>query len=391
MKFEVKESLFQQVARRMGRGGMHFDLSLVKNIAIQAVCIGVLSSWPAFGQTMENPRAIDKALHNLPDLPGAEQGAPGHFSLDQESAIVGYDSRFRKWGAKLDEYSYLSPSLTLDYGMLLTSKIGAGATITRHTGYSDILVNGVYAPKKNVRMRFASGQLRASGDYVSAFGGQPHAILQNSYLIDVKKNAGTGKLLSDFGLTAYTVRANGEDQRADYTDLSALEDDMLNAGEVDSTALATGRLDAYMLNLGLQPTPYSRIELRRERSRLTYRFANGGRGDDYRDVNHIKFSQHFNNCARFQGRYSAGADFDRLDLSLAKQRWSVNLTRAVDSSVRDASIQLGYAIPLGRSRGGSADCDARLATARAFGPLVDATVARPNQLPREPLLEAIPY
>jgi hypothetical protein len=373
----------------------HFSFYHVKNIAIKSLWIGVLTSWIHTGHAIEDTTPTDKTLHNLPDLPGADEAAPGHFLLDEQSAEFGYDSRFRKWGAKLDEYSYLNPSFTLDYGMLLTSKFGAGASLTRHIGYSEVLVNGVYAPKRNLRIRLANGQLRTSNDYVSASGGPSNAILQNSYLVDVRRKAGNGRMLPDFGLTAYSVRANGSDPTAEYaenrSDLSALTDDgMLDAVDVDSSSLAAGRLDGYMLNLGLQPTPHSRLELRRERTHLRYHFGDGNGGDEYRDVNHIRYSQYFSNCARLQGRYSSTENFNRLDLKLAKNRWSVNLSQALDSDSRDTAIQVAYAIPLGRSRGGSRDCGSRLATARAFEPLVDATVAWPDQLPRAPLAESIP-
>lgn len=374
----------------MSRSDMHFSFSRVKEFVFRSPGIAALMIWSCAGHAAEGAKPLARVSYSLPDLPGANEAAPVHFSLDEQSAELGYDSRSRKWGAKLDEYSYLNPSLALDYGTLLTSKFGAGAMLTRHSGYSELLVNGVYAPKRNLRIKLASGQLRTSSDYVAVSESQSNAILQNSYLVDVKRNSVSGRLLSDFGLTAYTVRANGGDYAADYTDTPALaDDDMLDANDFDASALAAGRLDGYTLNLGLQPAWHSRIELRRERSHLTYHFGNGGRGGDFRDVNRIKYSQYFNNCAQFQGRYSATANSDRLDLKLAKNRWSINLWRAVDSGSRDTAVQVGYAIPLGRSRGGSSDCGARRATARAFGPLVDATVARPNQLPREPLAEAL--
>lgn len=366
---------------------MRFTISSAEENAIRAVCVGLLSLCPLAGQAM----AVASPLQNLPDLPVSDT-APGWFSLDEQSAELGYDGSFQKWGAKLDEYSYLNPSLTLDYGMLLTSRFGAGAAVTHHNGYSELLVNGVYAPKRNLRIKMASSQMRtSSADYSSP--AQSSGILQDSYLLDLRRNSSSGKLLSDVGLTAYTVRARGENGGADYPDLSALEGGgMVDAVDVSSSTLRAGRLDGYTLNLGLQPTLYSRIELRRERSRLTYHFDDGNRGDDYRDANRISYSQYFNNCSRFQGRYSNAADADRLDLSLAKNSWSVGLSRALDSSSRDTALQIAYAIPLGRPQSGSSgDCSAQIAKPRVFEPLVEATTARPRQLPRESLAGAIAY
>jgi hypothetical protein len=364
---------------------MHLTISSAEEKAIRVFCIGLLTLWPFAGQAMP----VASYSQNLPDLPAADT-APGYFSLDEQSAEVGYDSRFQKWGAKLDEYSYLDPSLTLDYGMVLSSKFGVGATVTGHSGYSELLVNGVYAPRRNLRIKIASSQMRTSSEeYPSA--GQSNGILQDSYLVDFKRNSSGGKLLSDVGLTAYTVQARGSNRGANYPDLSALEDGMVGAADVSSGTLEAGRLEGYTLNLGLQPTLYSRIELRRERSRLTYHLDDGSRGDDYRDANRISFSQYFYNCSRLQGRYSSAADADRLDLSLAKNNWSVGLSRAFDSSNRNTALQIAYAIPLGRSRAGSGDCGAKLAKPRVFESLVDATTARPRQLPRQPLAEVIAY
>jgi hypothetical protein len=372
----------------MSRGGMLFNYSLAKDIAIKSLCIAAFIPWSCASHAQEATEAHANFSQNLPDLPGADHANPGQFSVDEESVFLGYDGRFSKWGATLDEYSYLNPSLTLDYGMLLTNKFGAGATVTHHNGYSDVLINGVYAPKRNLRLRLAGGQLRTSSDFASAWGYQPSPLLQNSYLVDLKRNAGIGRLVSDFGLTAYTVRANGAGQSSRYSDFSALTDeDMPDSSEIDSDTLAARRLDGYMLNFGLQPTPYSRVELKRERTHLSYRYGDGYQGNEFRDINHVRFSQYLNNCARLQGRYSGAADSQRVDVSLAKNKWSVSVSRAVDYGVPDTAIQIGYAISLGKARSSSGDCGSQLATGRMFGSLVDATVARPIHLPREPLGE----
>jgi hypothetical protein len=352
--------------------------------AVQFITITLLVTWSGISLATDAAARFGAMTDNLPELPGSDQEAPAYFSLDEQSAELVYDTRHHKWGAKVDEYSYLNPSLTFDYGTLLTTRLGAGATLRHHTGYSEVMVNGVYAPKRNLRITVATGQLRTSDAYTAASGVESNATLQNSYLVDVRKNAGSGRLLSDFGITAYTVRAGGDE----YADLSALAgDEML----VDSSALEAGRLDGYTLNLGLQPMPGSRIELRRERTQLTYQFGDGTQGDEFRDVNRIRVTQHFNNCARFQGRYSTTVDSDRLDLKLAQNRWSVNLSHSLDAGSRDTGVQIGYSIPLGRSQGGSGDCDSSVVTVRAFEPLIEAAAARPSQLPAAPLAEEILY
>lgn len=363
---------------------MRSAISIVNGILIKPLrmltvaCCAYASLAPASAMTFE------EIVQHLPDLSESGEAAPGRFDLDEQSVTLGYDSRLEKWSATLDEYANINPSLTVDYGRLLTNRFGAGATLTHQSNYSEVLVNGVYAPKNNVRLRVSGGQLRAFGNGYAMPGHGADTVFQNSYLVDVKKHWTKYKLLSDVGLAAYTVEANVPD----YTNLSALTDtDMRDTSDMASNGLAAGRMNGYLFKLGLQPTDRSRIELRRETGYLVYSSNDGYRSYENLVSHRIKYSQYLRDCTRVQGSYTTNVDSDRLDLGIAKNNWNINLSRALDSGARDTEIQIGYVLPLGRLSHRDRDCGSNLENINLFEPIVDTTIKRPQQFPSELLVK----
>lgn len=321
---------------------------------------------------------LDHVLRALPDLPTVQAEAPGYFDLAGESAEMGYATRVEKWSAKLDQYLDLSPSLTVDYGLLLTNRLSAGGTFRRENAFSEVILNGVYAPQRNVRLRLTGAQLRNAGGFASAVNGD-NAILQNSVLLNARKSWDKYLFLSDLGLTAYSTQANAP---AALTTLAG-----------DDSSLARGRKDGYMLNLGMHPTAHSRVELRREFGHLSYSFGENARYAADLASSRMKYSHYLGNCMRVQGRYSTGSDAERLDLNLARNKWSINLSREQGMD-NNSAIMIGYTVPLG-TRGTQSmhddACSGRPSGAPAFEPIIDASMARPTQLPSAPLPMEMPY
>lgn len=320
--------------------------------------------------------SAEQAPRNLPDLPSADGVKPGHFGLDGEKAELGYASRQRKWGARLDEYQDLERSVTLDYGTLLTDDLGAGAALRRGSDYSDLWVNGVYAPDHDFRVRVAGGQLRAK-DGTSETSGAPSAVQQNSYLLGAKQSWQNG-LLSSIGMTAYAVQANDSARVAASTT-------QVGGFDTDSAELAAGRQQGHVLNLSLQPTARSTLDLSRERNRLTYYALDGSRDDRNLVASRINYSQSFDNCVRLQSGYSTSEDANRLDLSVGRNRWHISVSRVQATDDNGVAVGVGYSVPLGGLPNGGHECASHSPNSRPFKPIIDATVSRPEQFPQDPL------
>jgi hypothetical protein len=337
---------------------------------VKLLCVASLACWTCAGHAEQDAAPADKVTRNLPDLPSAN-GAPGHFELDEQKAALGYSTRLEKWAATVDEYAAGDPSLTVDYGTLLGNSFGAGMTVTQRSAHSEVLVNGIFVPMRNLRIQVAGGQLRGSGDASS--GNASNAVSQSNYLFGVKRIWGEGTLLSDLGLAAYAVQANSQAAAA------------LQTADTGETAL--GKQDGYLLNLGLQPSTRSRIELRHEMGRLVYTLDDSLRSEEYLGTNRIKYSQFFDNCVRLQGRYRSSADADRVDVNIARHNWQFNISRAQESSGSDIAFHIGYSLPLGTSGRNTPDCGGR-PRAPSLEPIVDAAMRRPSQFPHEPLIRS---
>jgi hypothetical protein len=119
-----------------------------------------------------------KPVQRLPNL-YSNIATPGHFRLDDYRAAIGYDERDKKWNAQIDGYLHDYRSLGLNYGTLLSERVGAGVSLTHRHDYSEMLVNGIYAPSKDVRLQISSGQQRSAADPFAS--SDSSGVLQNSY------------------------------------------------------------------------------------------------------------------------------------------------------------------------------------------------------------------
>jgi len=316
---------------------------------------------------------------DLPSLPGADIPTPWHWAVDEESATFAYQTQFEKWEASVDHSSGLGPSLAVDYGVLLTNRLGAGTTFTRDNDYAELVANAVYAHRRNVRFRLSGAQLRTAGDSVlSAFDGTPD-FRQNSYLFSARKYWPENRYVSGLGLALYRVDATPSAPAMLPLELNELDEDR-------PASIAAGKLDGFMLNLGLRPTWESKIELRREFSHIDYRPYPGSLRREFLSSGRVSFQQYFGNCLQLHGGYSAGSDAGRLDLGLAKDNWSLRLSQDFNDADQDTLLQLSISIPLGGKVGESGTCLAQREVAPSFAPIVDAALQRPLQFPREPLI-----
>lgn len=334
-----------------------------------ALCIALAALhadvWPH-----KNGEPLAHVVQRLPDLPGAVDTAPGYFDLDADGAELGYVSRFEKWSARFDRYRDLDPNVAVDYGLLLTNRLSAGGRFTRTDTFSEVVVNGVFAPQKNVRLRLTGAQLRNAGGFSIANGNDGTAVLQNSILLNARKYWNTYLFLSDLGLTAYRSQTAQPPMISD--------------------AAMHGRMDGYMVNLGLRPTARSRIDMRREFSHLSPLFVGDARHAAQRTASRVKYSHYLDHCVRVQGGVSSGPDSGKLDLNIARNNWSVNLSREHPGDADSTAIRIGFALPLDTRPTRSPTCGGATEGAPSFEPIVETSVTRPALLPKEPLFMESP-
>lgn len=345
------------------------EFATVRNlmcILLVASCVAVRAH--QHGDPLDPHDPLGRVVQRLPELPGEDEAPPGYLDIGEDGAEFGYDSRFEKWSASIGQIHEADPDVKLDYGLQLTSKLGAGARFSRHSSFSEVVLNGIFAPQENVRLRLTGAQLREEDGWLLGRGDPRSGVLQNSYMLNARKFWRKYQYLSDLGMTAYSTQASGP-----------LLSQELATWEQDR--LSYGRKDGYMINLGLKPTVHSRLEMRREFSYLSYP------GDASPAVPHlssrVKYSQYLDQCTRVQGGFSTGPESGRVDLNIARNNWSLNLSRERAGDSDNTAIRLGYTIPLGARPSRSGRCAGMTEKSPGFEPIVDASVARPPQLPSE--------
>lgn len=321
------------------------------------------------------PKPGNDIFSQLPDLHGGGMHAPGYFGLARDRAMIGYNSQQEKWDAKLEQYT-VAPALTVDYGRALSRQFGVGGTLTHREEQSEVVVNGIFAPKKNVRFRIAGSQLHSDA------AGSPGitTVQQQGYLLGAKKYWDSYEYLSDLGISAYTVEANAASSSA----VSTLTDpDTLDAGMAGMQLPASGRTDGYQLSLNLRPSADSRLELKHDLSQASYFADAAASRSESQASNRIRYSHFFNDCLQLHGGYASTSSAERFDLTLTRDRWNLHFIREQNDGIGNTTMRIGYSVPLGRLPNTKRQCGS--AGTPRFDSIVNATMKRPAQLPTEPM------
>lgn len=357
--------------------------------AFAALLLGVVTSIPGITAAEESALPSQPDISKtLPELPGDDAAAPGHTDLREKSVSLNYDSLQQKWRASIDEYKSSNPMFIFDYGLRLTDELAAGGRVTHQRESSEVLVNGVYAPRPNLRFTVSGGQLRPNSDYVSESASNGYnAVLQNSYLVDVKKYWSKDSLISDIGLTSYVVEANSKSNPVRQVTNTDSGSDMSDTESMYLDTPALGKKTSVVLNLGLHPTADSRLEWRRERGRLNYYV-----GDDATDRENLmssrfKYSHNIDNCTQLQGRYRSSDNYDRMNLGIERNNWNLSVSRTRDDGVSDTGIQVGYKIPLSGPVSSSTHCKQKPDAGPSFNPILETSTSRPDLFPKDALVK----
>jgi hypothetical protein len=294
--------------------------------------------------------------------------APGRFELDRARVGLGYRTRDEQWGARVDQYQTAKPSVSVDYGRLISESIGVGARANYQGDIAETLISGVLAPDRTVRLGISAGELRDYGacTITASCAGGSHS--QNSYLLSLKKSLGKESFVSGLGVNAFDVADDAIGTQA----MKFLDGERM-----------LGRMRGYALNLTLRPSADSKVDLRSGHSELTYYSRDQQAGREGIAAASIGYTRHFDRCLRFEGRYGTTANAERVDLGLAQGRWNISVSRSGGHEEGDLSVQAGYSIPLGAVRGKQAACGD--SGAQAFAPLVESVIRRPRLVPRTPL------
>ena len=312
----------------------------------------------------------------LPDLPLPQSAQMTRFNANSGGVTLGYADADQGWGALASRSAGTDAALQLTYGSVLSDSLGAGVHLQVRPRQSEVILNGVYDPAKDLRLHLAVGQLRSSNTYQFVYGDYAKSVAQSSYLLDVRKYWAPGSLLRNFGASAY--QAGSRERGAEETLVRA-----------DGTGrLATGTQQGYMLNLSLAPTTYSKLDFGQGMDRTEYAMADGAGSGVGNGVRKASFTQYLDDCLQVRGGYRGNAWTDEVQLDMTRGSWQVGVSRQTlrDGGESSVSVKMGYSIPLGATRT-IATCRSKPRSVTAFAPVFKAVTARPAKLPSTTLAQ----
>jgi hypothetical protein len=325
----------------------------------------------------------------LPDLALPSDLPASRFAMDGKAATIGGDTSDQTWTTRFTYPSRLDAAMNLDYGLRLDPRLTGGANLVYGTRHKELLLNAIYAPQPDLRLKFSSGQLRQTDDFQFASGPHADSVAQRNYSLDVRKYWDQSALLSDISLTAWRAHAN-EPDIDQKTVLRTNDEDTLVY--LDPRLLAAGVQEGYRLNIGVAPLPQTRLELGTGADRLSYDFADGSVTRNDATSRRVKYTQYLDNCSRLQGSYDSNAYSRSFGLSVANGAWSIGASRTLerDNGDNHYALNAGYTIPMGKTSGRANTCASELKNARSYGSMVHNSATRNPNLPAAPLVQVDP-
>lgn len=304
-----------------------------------------------------------------PSLPGEERANPrGAFAVDAGNITIRDRAPHNTLGVRLDGYTAIRPSVAIENGWLLRSDLGVGGTYKFRNDYVDLLVNGVYAPRRDVRIQLSLSQLRSGEGFALPQSRDLITVLQTSYVASIRKLWDKSRVLPETGIAIFTARAADPNKRDTVTQ-----------------QLEMGTLAGYMLNIAARPAYHSRIELGYKSQSLAYDHPLIDALREKQSVRSIDYSRLFDDCSRINGRYSTGAGVNQVNLQFERRGFTIGLLQSRTAQGTDHMIRVGYSQPLGNGGPKHASCSGKPIAPTGLQALVDSTISRSPFLPSQPV------
>jgi hypothetical protein len=304
-----------------------------------------------------------------PSLPGEERANPkGAVNVDAGNITIRDRALHNTLGVRLDGYTAIRPSVAIENGWLLRSDLGIGGTYKFRNDYTDLLFNGVYAPRRDVRIQLSLSQLRSGEGFAMPQSHELITVLQTSYVASLSKLWDKSKVLPETGMSVFTARAADSSK-----------------GNTGAQQLEMGTLAGYMLKFAARPAYHSKIEVGYKSQSTAYDHPLTDVLREKQSVRSIDYSRLFDDCSRINGRLSTGAGVNQLNLQFERRGFTIGLLQSRTAQGTDNVIRVGYSQPLGSGGARHASCSGKAIGPTSLQALVDSTISRSPFLPSQPV------
>lgn len=316
-----------------------------------------------------SPEPVYEMGREPPSLPGEERANPkGAVAVDAGNITIRDRAPHNTLGVRLDGYTAIRPSVAIENGWLLRSDLGVGGAYKFRNDYVDLLFNGVYAPRRDVRIQLSLSQLRSGEGFAVPQSRELITVLQTSYVASISKLWGKSRVLPETGISIFTARAADPSKR-----------------DTGAQQLEMGTLAGYMLNVAARPAYHSRIELGYKSQSTVYDHPLIDVLREKQSVRSIDYSRVFDDCSRINGRYSTGAGANQINLQFERRGFTIGVLQSRTVQGTDNMIRFGYSQPLGSDGPKPASCSGKPIAPTSLQALVDSTISRSPFLPSQPV------
>jgi hypothetical protein len=299
---------------------------------------------------------------DLPDLPEAQDTSLGKINWESESASLGFQNSTERLNASVAYSEANKTAFNLDAGFALSDYFALGANLEVSEGFQEALLTGIFGTPDHLRLRLSVGQQQAQKQFQFTHGDDELGMRQSNYLLNLKKSWARGSVLSELGMTVYATNPSLENP------------DLVSSSDFDSRMSNTKRQGA-IYNISLTPSYFSKLDLglgiKREQGEI------GGPWSEKERESLVQYSQHFTNCLRLSSGYKGSESSRVFNMGIAKDEWSLTVTRTVEQDAAQGNIVLRYAFPLNGSGFKNRSCAQYIVEPKSFTPVLSEAIQRP--------------
>lgn len=303
----------------------------------------------------------------LPELSGGDSESHWGIDISEEGAGLGFKNGKERWAAQVGSTFDGLSSIRVEHLERITDRLALGSSMSHEGSATALLLNSVYAPSKDTRIRLAAAQ-RMEDAAVE----ESSPVSQGSILFGAKKIWRRGPVSN------VAIRMFGSQARQLMSEFSS-------SGDIDAypdgdsrTDTVYSRLQGASIEVGIRPHSHGALRFQYEMNRTSH-YGLGMEIDRLRSSTvKVEYARTLSNCTYLTSQWAAMGNSNAIDVTLARQHWRVQASRTVGN---ESTTRLIFAFVHALEPQSSANVQCgKLEAEPIFEPILEAAGNHPEQL-----------
>ncbi|WP_151633133.1 hypothetical protein [Noviherbaspirillum aerium] len=337
---------------------------------MRACIVAILLSpvWCIAGTDLQHATIPQRIVElRLPELSGGDSESHWGIDISEEGAGLGFKNGKEHWAAQVGSTFDGLSSIRVEHLERVTDRLALGSSISHEEGTTALLLNSVYAPSKDSRIRFEVAQRMEDAPFEDS-----PSVSQESILFGAKRIWRRGPVSN------VAIRLFGGRAREFMSDFPSSDGNDAFPDDDSHNDTVHSRLQGASIEFGIRPHSHGTLRFQYEMSRTSH-YGLGMETNRLRSSTvKVEYARTLSNCTYLTSQWAAMENSNAIDLTLSRQHWRVQASRTIGN---ESSTRLMFAFVHALEPQSSADAQCgQLESEPIFEPILEAAGNQPEQL-----------